>query len=405
MTSTPTPGLLRREPYRVFFPLGVALSWWGVGPWLLVAVGWLHGWPSIFHSIAQIEGFLACFAVGFLFTMLPRRTGTPAPTRTEMAIGLAAPVALTAAAWFDEVPLSQVAWIAVLGMLIRFAVPRIVGRDVPRRPPHAFVWIPAGLAMALGGTVAMAIYHPLDLPFTWHVFGQGLLLQGLFLSLVVGVGAMLLPLLTRRQSSVDGDTARPGRRWPHVAAAVTLAGSFAVEAFAVPAIGFAMRAAVTGGVLVLSAGIHRLPTAPGLHRRLVWLSAWAIPLGYALAAAMPNRHQVGLHVVFIMGFGLMALMVGLHVTLAHGGRQDLVHRTVWQVPASAVLLVGAVVARGLVVLDPLRTWLWLGVAAGAYLVATLPWLALAWAGYAAQQPDEAHRRSGEGRLRIARGGA
>ena len=72
--------LWRREPYRLLFPLGIVLSWTGVLPWLLFAIGVTDEYRSIFHSMAQVQGFLACFAVGFLFTMIPRRTGTAAPS-------------------------------------------------------------------------------------------------------------------------------------------------------------------------------------------------------------------------------------------------------------------------------------------------------------------------------------
>jgi len=71
--------LWRREPYRILFPLGVVLAWAGVLHWLLLALGIAGEYRSIFHSMAQIQGFIVCFAIGFLFTMIPRRTGTDAP--------------------------------------------------------------------------------------------------------------------------------------------------------------------------------------------------------------------------------------------------------------------------------------------------------------------------------------
>ena len=90
--------LWRREPYRLLFPLGIVLSWTGVLPWLLFAIGVTDEYRSIFHSMAQVQGFLACFAVGFLFTMIPRRTGTAAPSPWQMAVVIAAPIATTACA-------------------------------------------------------------------------------------------------------------------------------------------------------------------------------------------------------------------------------------------------------------------------------------------------------------------
>src|SRR4029450_11771560 len=92
--------------------------------------------------------------------------------------------------------------------------------------------------------------------------------------------------------------------------------------------------------------IYRLPTLPGWHRRLVWLSAWMIPAGYILASLFPLQVKAGLHVVFIGGFALMALSVGLHVTLAHGGYTRLVSARPWQVPGDGGVLVAAVGRRG-----------------------------------------------------------
>ena len=134
--------VIRREPYRLLFPLGVLLTWCGVLPWLTNAVWGVPAWPAIFHSIAQVEGFLACFVVGFLFTMIPRRTGTAPPTSWELVLGASMPVVITAAAWWGAVAFSQIAWLMLLGTLLRFlrrcARGRAASRPCGRRParPH-----------------------------------------------------------------------------------------------------------------------------------------------------------------------------------------------------------------------------------------------------------------------------
>ncbi len=396
----PEVGVLRREPYRLLFPIGILLTWCGVLPWLTNAVWGVPAWPAIFHSIAQVEGFLASFVVGFLFTMIPRRTGTAPPSAWELALGASMPVAITVAVWWHAVALSQLAWLVLLGTLLQFLVRRARRRDAARRPPDAFVWIPMGLGMALFGTLLLGLYGPLHLDGAWHVLGQGLLVEGLMLSLVVGVGSMLIPLLTRQGSSTDGDPERPGPRRLHLVAGALLAVSFAIQAFVDSAFGHGMRAVVVALVLTTSAGILRTPTAPGLHRRLVWLAAWAIPTGYALAALLPATPQIGRHVVFLGGFAWMTLAVGLHVTLAHGGRQDLVHRSPWPVRIMVALLALALVARGLVHADPLRMRWWIGIAAGCYLAATLAWVVMAAAGYRRPERPAAGTR-GPGLLRVA----
>ena len=84
----------RREPYRLLFPLGVVLAWTGVLHWLLLATGVIAEYRSIFHAFAQIEGFMTCFAVGFLFTLIPRRTSTAEPAAWQMAVAMVAPVVI-----------------------------------------------------------------------------------------------------------------------------------------------------------------------------------------------------------------------------------------------------------------------------------------------------------------------
>ena len=93
----PPPASLTRDPWRVFFPLGVLLGWTGVLHWLLYGLGVGDAYRATFHATAQIQGFLTCIAIGFLYTFIPRRTGTPPPSALEMAAGAAAPVVATLA--------------------------------------------------------------------------------------------------------------------------------------------------------------------------------------------------------------------------------------------------------------------------------------------------------------------
>ena len=196
--------LWRREPYLLLFPLGVALSWAGVLHWLLHALGLLGSYRAVFHALAQIQGFLMSFAVGFLFTMIPRRTGSAPPSAVEMSIALVAPPAVVLAAWHDQWLVSQLAWLALAATVIAFAVRRFLSATSRRRPPNAFVWIPLALAMGITGSIVVAASDRLGVEQAWLVdLGRGLLLQGMFTGLVLGVGALALPLMTRGEAPPD----------------------------------------------------------------------------------------------------------------------------------------------------------------------------------------------------------
>src|SRR2546430_2367146 len=209
--------LWRREPYLLFFPLGALLAWAGVLPWLLFSLGATRlylpmfeaiGYRAAFHPVAQVEGFLTCFAVGFLFTFIPRRTGTAPPAWWQMAVALAAPIVSVVCAWFERWLPAQISWIALIAVLVGFVVPR--ARRGTRPIPASFVWVAAGLLMGAAGAVLAGPGAALgDPPFWLHPARRGLLLPGPFTGLGLGVGGLLFPALTPRLGSA---TRRPPGR-------------------------------------------------------------------------------------------------------------------------------------------------------------------------------------------------
>jgi len=351
----------RREPYRVFFPLGAALSWAGVLHWLLLALGITGEYRSIFHSMAQIQGFLASFAVGFLFTMIPRRTGTAPPAPWQMVVALAAPIGTTVSAWFEQWALAQVFWLALLAVVIGFALRRFREGDVP----PSFVWVIAALLLGVAGAI-LAGFGAATERIWLHDVGRGLVLQGVMSGLILGVGGFLIPAICR--------AAPPGRlpRAAHLALVLVFVASFLLEQESIRA-AFALRAVAVGLALIPSARLWLRPTLPGLHRRLVFIAAWMMPLGYAVVAVLPQYRRIGLHLVFIGCYALLTLSVSVHVVLSHGGRAELLDMAPHPLRALGALLALALACRLLVDLDPARFNLWLGLAAASFLAATLCW--------------------------------
>jgi uncharacterized protein involved in response to NO len=368
--------LWRREPYRVFFPLGASMALAGIGHWLLHAVGVLADYRPIFHAITQIQAFLTAYAVGFLFTMIPRRTGSTPPSAVEMIVCITAPVVTCASAWSEHIVISQAAWLLLALTVIQFAVRRFLSATSRRRPPNSFVWIPLAFLMGIAGSVMTGIYGMRGGEELWlHDIGRGLVLQGVFIGLVLGVGGLALPLMTRGQPPPDGAaTAADVRsRLGHLTGALVLMASFFVQYAASVRLGLALRGAVVLSVLLLSAEIWRKPTTPGLNRRVLWVASWMLPLGYFLAAAYPVAFKAGLHVAFIGGFALMTLAVSTQVTLGHGGYSELVIGWPWQVATIAALVVAAIIPRALMDLDPSRFYVWMALAAALFLSGLLVW--------------------------------
>lgn len=371
---------LRDHPYRLLFPLGVALSWAGIAHWLLHALGYLADFRPVFHVIVQIQGFMTALAAGFLLTMIPRRTGSAPPGAVVLALAAGCPVVVAVAAWYGRWAVAEGAWLVLAAALGSFAVRRFAGgAGAGRRPPAGFLWIPAGLAMGSAGSLLLIAFPAGAVAGALaHELGRGLLLQGLFTSLILGVGTLALPLMTRGEAPADlaGGAGAAAALLGHGAAAALLALSFWIGAASSAAAGLLLRCAVVTGVLVASHRLYLPPRRPGWNARLIWLAAWMVPAGYLLAGLFPGELRAGLHVTFIGGFALLGLTIGAHVTLSHTGRAAIAQGRPWEVPLMGALMASALVFRGLMELDPRRYFLWMALAAASFLLATLAWLLL-----------------------------
>ena len=371
--SVAVPGW-RREPYRLLFPLGVLLAWAGVLHWLLLAIGVLGEYRSIFHALAQIEGFMTCFAAGFLFTLIPRRTGTAPPAAWQMAVAIAAPVLVTILAWFEQWALSQLPWLLLLAVLIQFAVSRFRAPGAVLRIPNSFVWVVLALLMGVGGSILAGLGAAGGEDRFWlHEIGRAIVLQGMFTGLVLGVGGMLLPVITRGIPPLVEAAGSTRAKALHLIAGIAFVGTFFVEVLVSVQLGFALRAAIVLATLLASAEIWRVPSIPGLHRRLIWFAAWCLPAGYACVAAFPGYPKAGLHVVFIGCFALLAFCISIHVVLSHGGVPGVLDTRPWPVALLGALLLCALALRALVNVDQAHVYRWLGAAASSFLAATVVW--------------------------------
>jgi uncharacterized protein involved in response to NO len=365
----------RREPYRLLFPLGAALAVVAVLPFPLHGLG--GGALGLFHSVAQILGFLTCFVLGFLFTFIPRRTHTAGPEAWEMAVAMVVPPAAVVFAWGNATEMPYVLWLGLIVVAILFTVTRLRAASARGALPAVLAWIPLSLAAGALGAILTAAGPFLaggGAPRSWAI-GRGLLVQGLVAGLVLGVGGVLVPQLTRGEAQPHGREGAGGRGAlaVHALAAVAFFASFPLEVLVDVRAGIALRAAVATAVLVAVARLHRPPTVPGLHRWLVWLGAWLVPVGFWIAAIFPRHRAAALHVVFVGGFAQIALAVATHVALSHGGQPERLAASPRALHLMALLLGAAFVARIAAGLDLAHVARWLSLAGVAFAGAVLSW--------------------------------
>jgi len=381
MSETPAPNpqdfSLCRHPYRVLFPLGWFLAWWAAAPWVLYALKVSIPYPFQTHSFIFIQGVLTTFAAGFLFTMLPRRLGAPGPRVWQMLVVIMVPLYHAYFVWQQNIGLGHAIWLIEGLVLLEFSASRILGKKGTRSGPAAFVWVPIGFLCGCLGSASEAIRElwTAEYSWEWYRFSRVLLTQGMFLCLAMGIGAMFFPLTARKEASVDATmTENPRqRRMGHLLGAVGLLTGFWLDATPLRPMGGYLAAGSVALVLLISGRIYRLPSVGGTQRRLIWISAWCLPLGLLLASLMPERPQVGFHVLFIGGLLLLTLSVALHVGFAHTQGQELVHRPLPSVRVFGVLLLLALCTRIYAEYFSMDRMDSLGIAAGCLLAALAVW--------------------------------
>jgi uncharacterized protein involved in response to NO len=308
------------DPYRLFFPLGAAYGIVGAALWTLSALGMLP-YPGELHRVLMIEGFEQCFVAGFLLTALPGLTHSDKAHPAEVGAVFGALVLMGAFALGGYMTGAHVAYAASIGMLGFVALRRLPRAQQP--PPVEFMFVGLGLLLGLAGAAMLALGSAGAPPALPPRFGDRLLSLGMMLSLVLGIGGLLVPTFTGMRDPLEIPfIARAHERPPRVAfyllLLAALVGAFVLEAAEHPMAGAWVRALAGSTVLLFVWKLLRGPGRRDLPAFAMWGAGAFVLAGLWTLVFWPSHPMAGLHVTFIGGFGLLTLAIGTRVVIAHG---------------------------------------------------------------------------------------
>lgn len=375
---------LRREPYRLFFPLGVVSGCLGVGHWLALGLRWIPTGSGFFHASVQLNAYMMGFILGFLMTALPRFASAPPSSTSELLAALAlfaGQVLAAAGGWWV---VAQSCQAGLLVFLAVFAGRRFAGRTVSVHPPTEFVWVPLALLLGLIGSALLGLGQGGFIPSRWLGLARPLAQQGFTLGIVVGVAGFMAPRLmgTAMPPAVMTPQQATAVRWRrirwHLAAGAVFTGSFVLEGAGRVQSAYVLRALVLTGVLTWTTRWYRRPAAQETYVRLLRMSLWMIVLGVWSAALLPAYRVAMLHAVFIGGLSLMTFAVGTMVIFSHAGEGAALRRPmrVLRIVAADILI--AAIARISADTQPNAYFTLLAIASGAWLAAAMTWLIVMW---------------------------
>lgn len=307
---------LASEPYRVFFASGAMWSIIGVSLWPLFYAQMIGFYPNFVHARIMIEAFGGAFVVGFLGTAGPRMATAPKLTPPELLWLFALHQACSISHLTLHLARGDAFFVALLVSLMLCLVIRVI-RFRKEAPPPQMQLALTGLACGIAGAAMQLSPATLVDPQRLRLANL-LLYQGLLLPPVLGIGSFVFPRM------LGGDFGDPktsaqskAKLLRSILAAVLLVSSFFLEAFGQVMLGYAVRAIVAAGYLLIEV-TWKTQQSGSLTTGLFWalIIGW---LGIVLAPFHYAQHVSIEHLIYIGGFGMLMLIVGSRVLFGHSG--------------------------------------------------------------------------------------
>jgi uncharacterized protein involved in response to NO len=343
------------DPYRIFFPLGILLGIAGVSIWPLYHWGVTSSYSGRSHAFVQTDCFLYAFIAGFLWTAIPRFTGTTGPSRATQYFLASLLVAQAIAFELQYFTFGHLLFIVAHVTFISVVVRCFINRQHP--PPETFVFVGLGL---FAGMAAAIINTGVSLEWitpALDLLGKRLLTEGMVLLLVLGVGGFLGPRLLgfaqlpnfQNLEKLSGQAKPPRtvilRREIYATAGFLLLLSVIAEyGLKLPNLAW-LRAAIASMVILMNIRPWRKPLTRTTLSWCVWTAHWLLIAALWLVVAAPKFRIDFLHVMFIGGFTLLILAVGTRVALSHGGHSLAEEQKSWPLRIGLTTGIIAMLAR------------------------------------------------------------
>jgi uncharacterized protein involved in response to NO len=106
-----------------------------------------------------------------------------------------------------------------------------------------------------------------------------------------------------------------------------------------------LRAVLASAVIVHTIRPWRLPVTRTTLAWCVWTAMLLLTVGLWASALAPSYRVDALHIVFLGGFTLLILAVGMRVTLSHGGHSLAAEKRSWVLRFGAATVLVAMLAR------------------------------------------------------------
>lgn len=301
--------LIRKDPFRLFFPLGTLWLILGISVWIYPLFD-EESYPIELHRYLVMNGFLMSFIGGFLFTAIPRFIGAKGPSM----VGLASFFAVFVVGIVYQL-LGDGSYLGVIGvcqalLILLFLLLRFTKRD--QNPPYTFIFIPLGLLMF----ALMSLGEVIDLPVSINIYLPVSLI-------IIGVGGRLIPGLLGHVEIVKQQRGVYEQVLPLYKVIPLKVYALAVSFFVMPFLTediqnwFMALACLFWGLYFCR--LHKFPKTRSFLSWGIWISSHLMMLTFLINAFYGEGGVHLVHGLFIGTFFLMTMIVAARVIRAHSG--------------------------------------------------------------------------------------
>lgn len=361
--------MLRKDPYRLLFPLAL----WQLVAGLLLWLPYLSGgdvYPVREHMQLLMRGSMYGFIFGFLLTFLPhvwQAMQISLVSLVLMAINLICmPVWILSGQYLLFELCLLMNW-----LLFSYHVWRIFPWQ-QRSPMHtaiACVTLVGLSANVMQFFISMGVVMPV-----WFMqWMSALSLKGVILLYVFALVPFLLQRFQGKQSACEKNQTRAKPWW----LPMPVVAMFSLT-YVLPDSLYAVAIIIRSVVLLVSFSealpLLRWPIQGPWFLKGIWLSLWCIIIGHVLPLFAPAHQIVWNHIMYIPGLLQLCLLVAARVVCAHAQDLDHIQKDKWTIVCIVLFLFVSVLSRVGVDWAPDTRVLHLYLAAAFALAAMLLWL-------------------------------
>ncbi|MBP9682197.1 MAG: NnrS family protein [Bacteriovorax sp.] len=306
---------MKIDLYRIFFPVGWLLGFWGALVWVLYFFDLIQ-YPGALHPEIMMGGFILSFVIGFLGTAAPKFTNSFPPTERDIQIAFVLGILLFVGQLFSNEIYFRLCSLGVFIFLIYFLMKRFQKRTA--NPPNPFLFVGVGVLTGTLGSIILILSRFDLVNEKIYLLGRLFFYQAYILSFVLGIGSRLIPSLLGHAPPPNMPQQSIGLKAYAVMATLFMC-TYIIEVYFSHFVGVHLRNLLVLFIALVSWKIHLLPKRKAIQAYGLWLSCLFMVLGLVGSSFSEVYYIHFIHLFYIAGLSLLTLMIAARVILSHGG--------------------------------------------------------------------------------------